>query len=393
MNDPSADASQARRLREQAIEHIRSNRTQAAEEMLAALVRLQPQDVSACLELARLMAGHGRFRASSGPLLTAMQHLPRHAPMLLQLAAELIVRGEVVAARACLDFLAQAPDPPADVLVRHAQLRYELREIEPACELMHRAVAAGADAPHHHQLHALLLEYSGHSEAAREVLRACLRRWPAFGDAAVSLIRICSQTPQDNRLAYVEEQLRTLAPHDDDPSVRANLACFEYARFKVLDDLGRHDEAWPSLVRGNELMHVLNPYDADAVRNLTGALVGMPALRPGPHQPAVHDEDGPVPIFIVGLPRSGTTLLDRMLSGHSQVASAGELVEFWRQLSWVADEPPEGVYIKGCIGSPIASGMWTWMKSGGAISSRRAGVLPGVAISSTRCPRTSRWLR
>ncbi|HEX7369673.1 MAG TPA: sulfotransferase, partial [Rhodanobacteraceae bacterium] len=45
----------------------------------------------------------------------------------------------------------------------------------------------------------------------------------------------------------------------------------------------------------------------------------------------------PQPIFIVGLPRSGTTLLERMLGGHSQVQSAGELVDFDAQLRWVAD--------------------------------------------------------
>jgi hypothetical protein len=46
---------------------------------------------------------------------------------------------------------------------------------------------------------------------------------------------------------------------------------------------------------------------------------------------------GPAPIFIVGLPRSGTTLLERVLGSHSLVASAGELTDFPRQLRWVAD--------------------------------------------------------
>jgi hypothetical protein len=47
--------------------------------------------------------------------------------------------------------------------------------------------------------------------------------------------------------------------------------------------------------------------------------------------------DGPQPIFIIGMPRSGTTLLERVLSNHSQVTSAGELSEFGLQLRWVAD--------------------------------------------------------
>ena len=46
---------------------------------------------------------------------------------------------------------------------------------------------------------------------------------------------------------------------------------------------------------------------------------------------------GPIPIFIIGVARSGTTLLERMLGNHSQVAVASELMDFGAQLHWAAD--------------------------------------------------------
>ncbi len=49
-----------------------------------------------------------------------------------------------------------------------------------------------------------------------------------------------------------------------------------------------------------------------------------------------------MPIFIVGMPRSGSTLLDHMLSAHSAVTSAGEISDFQRQLHWIADIAPRG---------------------------------------------------
>lgn len=335
-------AEQAQRLREQAIGYIRSNRTRAAQDALEALVRIQPQDVPACLELANLMTHHGQFRASSAPLLTAVRHLSGDAPTVLGLAEDLNMRGEVVAARACLDHLSKSPELAADTLARLAWQRYRLGEIEVARELMQRAIAAGADAPDNHLFYSTVLIHTGRTDTAREVLEACIARWPEFGHAAAVLMLISRQTPDNNRLAYVDEQLRRLPADSKDPTVRANVAEFEYARFKILDSLGRYAEAWPSLQRSKALMNELNPYDATAQQALVDALVGMPPIRPGKHDPA-RDGGGPVPIFIVGLPRSGSTLLDRMLSAHSQVASAGELIVFWRQLHWVADVPTAGL--------------------------------------------------
>ena len=52
---------------------------------------------------------------------------------------------------------------------------------------------------------------------------------------------------------------------------------------------------------------------------------------------AAAGDEGPQPIFIVGMPRSGTTLLERIVGNHSQVMPAGELADLPRQLRWTAD--------------------------------------------------------
>jgi hypothetical protein len=60
-----------------------------------------------------------------------------------------------------------------------------------------------------------------------------------------------------------------------------------------------------------------------------------PVATRGTHR----DDDGPQPIFIVGLPRSGTTLLERILGGHPDIADAGELRDFGAQLRWMTELP------------------------------------------------------
>jgi tetratricopeptide (TPR) repeat protein len=328
------------RLRQQARRCIESRQWEAAEVALEALLQRTPEDAATLIELAEVVFQRGRFRASAMLALRAARHLVRDAPLIMRVAQRLMAVGETVAARLCLDLLAQAPAPPPDVLVAQAHLRFMLGEIATARALMERAVPAGADSPGELHLHAMLLQFSGEIDRACAVLEDCLSRWPHFGDAAMVLVNLRKQNPPSRRLDFVREQLRQLPRESTQPDAMFVRAEFEYAQFKILDDLGRYDEAWPALARCNALMHQLNPYDAAGEAAVADALIGMPVSTERAGQRSAVAFDGPIPIFIVGMPRSGTTLLDRMLSAHSQVASAGEIIDFWRQLHWSADVAP-----------------------------------------------------
>ncbi|HEV2621474.1 MAG TPA: sulfotransferase [Frateuria sp.] len=317
--------------------HLQAQRLSEAQQALEQILRYAPHDLAASIDLADVLFRRGKLQASTQPLLQAMRQLPRNAPLLVSLVQHLIARGEIVGARACLDLLALAPDPPADLLVAQANLRFATGEIPVAKELMDRAIAAGANAPDELHTYAMLLQFSGDIAGARVVLEDCLSRWPQFGDAAMVLANLQRQRPDANRLPQLQEQIDLLsAKKVGDPETAFVRAEFEYAVFKTLDDLGRHEEAWLALARCNALMHDLNPYDAETETALTDALIEMPVQ----HADLVPAFEGPVPIFIVGMPRSGTTLLDRILSNHSAVTSAGEIIDFWRQLHWVADVLP-----------------------------------------------------
>ena len=97
---------------------------------------------------------------------------------------------------------------------------------------------------------------------------------------------------------------------------------------KELEDLGRYDDAIEALDTGARAYRGTVDYDSDAelsaqedIRSVfSGETLG--ALAPG------YGKEQPV--FIVGMPRSGTTLVERMLSGHSQLVSIGEFTEFPR---------------------------------------------------------------
>jgi tetratricopeptide (TPR) repeat protein len=203
-----------------------------------------------------------------------------------------------------------------------------LGEHATALALMDRARALGFDNPDFRYFRAIQLQFNGRLAEAEAELEACLRMGPTFGRASLTLARLRKQTEASQHLDYIRRQLPRVAIGSEDH------AAFEFAAYKELDDLGRYDEAWQALQRGNAVMYRRLRHDPQREARLFERLIAATAALPPP-APVQHA--GPQPIFIVGLPRSGTTLLERILSNHSQVTSAGELGDFPRQLRWVAD--------------------------------------------------------
>lgn len=340
MTSTDARAGQAG-LRQQARQFLEAGQWDAAQAAFEELAQRAPRDVAVRMELADLMLRHGRMRAASAQLLQAQAMLGNDAPMITQLAWRLSATGETSAMRACAEHLERAPDPPGWLLAEQAHLRWMLGDILRARARMDLAVTAGIDSRAEYYLNAMLLQFTGRLAEAEAVLLETLRRWPDYGDAAVILANLRRQTPVANHLALLQERLGKLP--EDSADIRSGLARakFESAIFKVLDDLGRHVEAWPALERSNALMHSLLPYDADGEATVTDALVEVSATSMDGTAGSA-SFDGPMPIFIVGMPRSGSTLLDHMLSAHPAVTSAGEINDFQRQLHWVADVAPRG---------------------------------------------------
>jgi hypothetical protein len=120
------------------------------------------------------------------------------------------------------------------------------------------------------------------------------------------------------------------------PNQAAPEVLLGYALFKELDTVGDTAGAWEALEAAMAAQRAQTPYDRKADDELFARLrQGYTAefVRPAPGAPT----EGPVPIFIVGLPRTGTTLVERMLGRHPLVAACGELNEFHVAYRWATD--------------------------------------------------------
>ncbi len=145
---------------------------------------------------------------------------------------------------------------------------------------------------------------------------ACFERTLALApDHAEAFFQLAKIQRHQRPPAYLDH-LQTLVGDAFRPTwARARMV---FALGKILDDLGRFEAAFQAYELGNRL---LGPsYDEGAHTRYDAALR---AACPGPVSPLPGAPERPV-LFVVGMPRSGTTLLERFLTRHSAIASVGE---------------------------------------------------------------------
>lgn len=162
---------------------------------------------------------------------------------------------------------------------------------------------------------AAALQFTGDLEGAREAYEAALALKPDHHRALSSLVSLERQTAEDNRIAQLEALFDDADP---DPARQQHLG---HALAKSCEDLGDHPTALSWLIRAKAGRQRISTYSTARDRALFEAAAETA-------RPATGGWDDSAPIFIVGLPRTGTTLLDRVLSSHPDIVSAGELGDF-----------------------------------------------------------------
>lgn len=170
--------------------------------------------------------------------------------------------------------------------------------------------------------------FLGRAEAAAESYRGAIEAEPANYRARHALVQLQKQSLAHNSTTELERLF-------DSPDVDGwRTLHVGHALAKTYEDFGDIARSFSWLTRAKERRGQLYPYQPEREGSLVSAILA--ASPPPPRR----GEGTAEPIFVAGLPRSGTTLVDRILSSHTAVISAGELNNFPVLLNLMAGAAP-----------------------------------------------------
>ena len=159
----------------------------------------------------------------------------------------------------------------------------------------------------------------GKLEKAIEAYKKALSIKPDYAEAHRHLSRLTKYTLNDPQISVVDELLQRERLNDSD---RSHL---HYAYAKMQEDLGDLNAAFDSYVTGGDLRRNLLAYEFSQDEHF---FARIKQTAPKFKDVALNITGEPIshtPIFILGMPRSGTTLVEQIVSSHSEIIGAGEL--------------------------------------------------------------------
>jgi len=331
----------------------------AAEKHYRAALRLRPDYVDAANNLGNLLFDVGRMDESAQLMHKVVQLAPRFAPGHVGLARALAGIGradEAVAAcrRALaiddaqvmtwellglclrragdLDGAAQALARAVALAPAAAPLRDQLGLVRFTLGQVEEAVASFTEAEHlapHQPLLAthvgMALSARGDRDGARAAFERALTVAPGHAEA---LRNLAEMAVGDEGVSTLRGRVEAALAAQPGASEQSELL---FALGRLRDREGDYAAAFDAFAAANRLRRQQQPFDRDAQREFIDAIIETFSPEFMARAAAIADPSER-PVFILGMPRSGTTLVEQIIASHRQVHGAGELTFFPEQV-------------------------------------------------------------
>ena len=283
-----------------------------------------PHYADGWLLLSQLQFDYGRTDRAQQCAERALGLAPANKRASLLLARSLIANNQTQKALQLLDELDSRSQDDALFLRLLADLYASLLYYDRAQQSFARVVELEPEDPDAWHLYSGALFALGRLDEAKIAVGKVLELDPVHGEALLTRSSMSKQSPTENHVDELESLLKNahLPPED---RIRLN-----FSLAKELEDLERYPQSFHYLTQGADQKDKQLGYDPG--RDVEFMSLSTTRIAEAISEKCRDESLGEGIIFIVSLPRSGSTLIDRILSSHSGVTSAGETDVFHKLL-------------------------------------------------------------
>ena len=312
---------------------LKQQRVDEAVDACLALSKSNPESNDALLMLAKARQMQGRFEDMLQLVETALERDPRNVGLQIQFTSACHFCGYHDRALAQLTKLRQSAGNNAELLQNVAQLYVTSGKYEDAHRCYLRATQLNGSNTQYMNNLASSFIFLGDLRQAEDTYSKIIARAPDHYQAWHNRSTLRKQSVKSNHIPRLEKTLNTLEPN------HAGKVSLCYALAKEYEDLGKDERSFSYLKRGADSHHRQLGYDVQHDVSQMKHIAEIFNRSYAEKAKSASDRRGP--IFVLGLPRSGTTLVDRIISSHSKVTSMGEITDFaltMTRLGWTFDK-------------------------------------------------------
>jgi tetratricopeptide (TPR) repeat protein len=293
-----------------------------AAELFREALEIEPRHAIAHARLGAALSHLTRYREAEQEFRRALELKPTCFEAQFNLGTLLRARGDVVAAETALRRAVKQDPRNTDALVNLGQTLAALDRIGEAKECIEKALRVKPRDPAALGMRGWLASAEGRFDQAEKLYRKALEVNPRRVDVWSWLTDLRRMTPEDSD--WLEGAERTLAGGIS-PLEEATLRS---AMGKYFDDLGNYPRAFEQYKRANQLRKLVAvPYDRAARTAFVDDMIRV-YTRASLARRTDGASDSERPVFVVGMMRSGTSLMEQIIASHAQAIGAGEL-PFW----------------------------------------------------------------
>ncbi len=324
----------------EAVRLLRDGKLGKAERIARELLKKHPTDVSAIRVLADIGIKLGQLKDAGQLLERCLQlapnfHAARHSYTMVLMRQQ----KPEAAIHETEKLLALEPNNPNFLTLKAAVLT-RIGDQAEALEIYEKVLKDYPNQARAQMSYGHTLKTVGRLDEAIEAYKKCIHLSPEVGEAYWSLANLKTFRFSDEDISSMRRQVTTEGGDADDQSHLA------FALGKALEDSARYDESFKFYKRGNSIRRIGHRHNPKV--NVLESLRQVRALpREFFEQRKGWGCEAPDPIFVVGLPRAGSTLVEQILASHSQVEGTSELqdiIAISRKLANKNRENPAGKY-------------------------------------------------